>query len=78
MNIVVTGAAGFLGRRLIQALLARGELANQAGQAQRIEHITAFDVVPLEGISDPRLSVSTGDIADPAQVERLLTFRKAE
>jgi D-erythronate 2-dehydrogenase len=72
MNIVVTGAAGFLGQRLIRALLARGELADQAGQAQRIEQITAFDVVPLEGISDPRLHVSTGDIADPAQVERLL------
>jgi nucleoside-diphosphate-sugar epimerase len=72
MNIVVTGAAGFLGQRLIRALLASGELADQAGQSQRIERITAFDVVPLEGISDPRLHVSTGDIADPAQVERLL------
>jgi nucleoside-diphosphate-sugar epimerase len=72
MNIVVTGAAGFLGRRLISALLARRELANQAGQAQRIERITAFDVVPLEGISDPRLHVSTGDIANPAQLERLV------
>jgi D-erythronate 2-dehydrogenase len=72
MNIVVTGAAGFLGQRLIRALLARGELADRAGHAQRIERVTAFDVVPLEVITDSRLRVSTGDIADPAQVERLI------
>jgi D-erythronate 2-dehydrogenase len=72
MKIVVTGAAGFLGRRLIQALLAREQLTDDAGQVQRIEQITAFDVVPLEGINDSRLLVQTGDIADAAQVEKLI------
>ena len=72
MNVVVTGAAGFLGQRLIRALLARGELTNAAGKVGRIERITAFDVVPLEGIDDPRVQVVTGDIADAAQIERLV------
>src|ERR1700730_14974493 len=72
MKILVTGAAGFLGRRLIRALLARGELTDAAGQPQRIKQIKAFDVVPLEGIDDSRVRVLTGDISDPAQVEKLV------
>lgn len=72
MKVVVTGAAGFLGRRLIRALLARATLTDADGRTQRIEQITGFDVAPLEGIDDPRLRVKTGDIADPAQIDQLL------
>jgi nucleoside-diphosphate-sugar epimerase len=72
MKIVVTGAAGFLGRRLIRALLARGELSGPTGQSHCIEKISAFDVVPLEGIDDPRVESFAGDIADPGQIERLI------
>jgi nucleoside-diphosphate-sugar epimerase len=60
MEIVVTGAAGFLGRRLIRALPACGELSGPTGQSHRIEKISAFDVVPLEGIDDPRVESFAG------------------
>ena len=72
MKIVVTGAAGFLGKRLIRALLARDGMTDSTGARRPIERITAFDVVPLEGIDDPRVHVSTGDITDPARIERLI------
>ena len=72
MEIVVTGAAGFLGQRLIRALLARGELTGRDGRAQPIEKIRAFDVVALTGIDDARVEALTGDISDAAQVEALI------
>lgn len=72
MEIVVTGAAGFLGQRLIRALLARGELTGPDGRVQRIEKIRAFDVAALTGIDDARVEALTGDIADPKQVEALI------
>jgi nucleoside-diphosphate-sugar epimerase len=72
MNILVTGAAGFLGRRLIEALLLRGSLTNRNGQTTAITQITAFDMLPLEGINDPRIKVVCGDISDRATLDSLL------
>ncbi|NWB90454.1 D-erythronate dehydrogenase [Pseudomonas agarici] len=72
MNILVTGAAGFLGRRLIEALLRRGSLTNRAGQSQAIQQIIAFDQVALEGIDDPRVKVVCGDIAAPHVLDGLI------
>ncbi|HEY1611651.1 MAG TPA: D-erythronate dehydrogenase [Paraburkholderia sp.] len=72
MEIAVTGAAGFLGQRLIRSLLARGELTGRDGQSQRIEKIRAFDVVPLTGIDDPRVEALTGDISDPRAIDALV------
>ena len=77
MEIVVTGAAGFLGQRLIRTLLARGELTGPDGRAQRIEKIRAFDVVALQGIDDARVEVLTGDISDTRQIEALIGPRTA-
>lgn len=77
MEIVVTGAAGFLGQRLIRTLLARGELTGPEGRPQRIENIRAFDVVALQGIDDARVEVLTGDISDAKQVEALIGPRTA-
>lgn len=72
MNILVTGAAGFLGRRLIEALLLRGSLTDRAGKLSPITQIVAFDMVALEGIDDPRVKVVCGDIAEPEVLNSLI------
>ena len=57
MNVLVTGAAGFLGSRLITALLAG------RGGFSEIGRIIAADVVPCT-VRDPRVDCRVGSIAD--------------
>ena len=72
MNIVVTGAAGLLGRRLIDALLAREGLTDSRGRVHRIEHIKAFDVTSSTATNDKRVQSITGDISAVGVLEELI------
>jgi D-erythronate 2-dehydrogenase len=68
MKVVVTGGSGFLGQRLIRALVGRGTLARD-GEPQRVEQITALDVAraPAE-FQDPRVKYMQGDLTERAVV----------
>ncbi len=66
MNVVITGGAGFIGRRLARALLERGTLTGLAGPGQKIDRLTLVDVTPAPALRDPRVREVTGDIADSA------------
>jgi D-erythronate 2-dehydrogenase len=72
MNIVITGGSGFLGRRLTDKLLQRGTLAGTDDVQSPIERITLVDVTPLAEIADERVTQITGDVADPALLERAI------
>jgi len=73
MRIVITGGAGFLGRRLAARLLSRSALTDARGKAREISALVLLDVVPATLPSDPRLTVLAGDLSDSAVVERAVT-----
>jgi len=71
MKVFISGGGGFIGYRLAQRLLERGTLAGPDGRQAPISQIKLFDGA-FPPNPDPRLVRVTGDIADPAAVERSL------
>lgn len=69
MKVVITGGGGFIGRRLVEAILAKGTLATADGQ-QEVREIVLFDQVaaPDALLADRRVRSVTGDIVNPATV----------
>src|SRR5438552_5310175 len=72
MRIVITGGAGFLASRLARALLARGSLTDARGGSGAVRDLGLVEAVPAT-ISARRVSVVTGDLAEPALIERVVT-----
>ncbi len=65
MNILITGGVGFVGARLLKALLAKGQLALNAGAVQDISRIVVADqFAPAQAHSDPRVQTVVGDLND--------------
>lgn len=71
MKILITGAGGFIGYGLAQALLKKGSLANSAGKQEPISQIVLFDMVFPENV-DVQLKCVKGDLTDKACVEAAL------
>ena len=75
MNVLITGGAGFLGKRLAKQLLQRGVLKNAQGVEEKIDELLLFDMVAAEGFDDPRVKVVTGNISDPAMIKQIVDVK---
>ena len=71
MKILITGAGGFVGYRLAQALLKKGTLADGAGKQAPIAQIALFDMAFPPDV-DPRFKCVKGDLTDQACVAAAL------
>lgn len=65
MKVLVTGAAGFLGTRVIKALLS------QTGGGPQVSRIVAADFTACP-VADPRVRSRTGTIVDPAFIRSIV------
>ena len=65
MKILITGGAGFLGRRLANKLLERGTLKDAGGNDARIDQIVLVDIAQGAPFADKRVRHIIGDIGDP-------------
>jgi D-erythronate 2-dehydrogenase len=65
-NVVVTGAAGFLGARLARGLLAAGSLDIAGTGARPLSRVTLLDraPVPADLAADERVAAVRGDLCD--------------
>ena len=74
MKVLVTGGNGFLGRRLVVALLDRGAVTGPDGAEHEIGCIVVSDVGP--GLApppdDPRIDERIGDFSAPGAAEALV------
>ena len=73
MRVVITGGAGFLGSRLARSILERGQLTDASGARRAVRELVLIDVQRASA-TDPRVEIVTGDLADPALIERTLTL----
>ncbi len=65
MKVLITGGAGFLGRRLAVKLLERGSLKGADDKDSRIDQMVLVDIVQGAPIPDKRVRSIVGDIGDP-------------
>ncbi|HSH40911.1 MAG TPA: NAD-dependent epimerase/dehydratase family protein [Arenicellales bacterium] len=74
MRVLVTGAAGFLGRRLCDTLLANGNLTDSNGKRRELSELHLADITEPPVPASRSVSVSTlrGDLSDPAFVKKLI------
>jgi D-erythronate 2-dehydrogenase len=74
MKVVITGGAGFLGKKLARRILQQGAIAGPDGKPQSVGELLLFDVAKASGpgLDDPRVKTLAGDISNFATVQSIV------
>src|SRR4029077_4038042 len=74
MKVVITGGAGFLGKKLARRILQQGTLADLDGKPKKVNELLLFDVAKASGpcLDDTRVQAQAGDIANNATVQSIV------
>lgn len=75
MKVVITGGCGFIGLRLAQRLLERGELTGPSGGPEPIDELVLFDMSAppaLPDALDGRMTVLLGEISNRDEIFQLV------
>ena len=74
MDVLITGGTGFIGRRLVAALLSRGTLPGADGREQPIGKLVVSDIAepPSPLPDDPRIETRFGDFSEPGAADKLV------
>jgi nucleoside-diphosphate-sugar epimerase len=74
MQVVITGGAGMLGKKLANKLLERGTLAGPDGKPLTIDKLVLMDVAEAPDLpKDKRVQFVAGEVYDPALIGKLIS-----
>ena len=75
MKVLITGAAGFIGRKLTSQLLSQGALDLAIQGRSEIESLILFDRIKIEPTwEDPRIESFQGDLTDSETIKELTLY----
>lgn len=71
MRVLITGAAGFIGRHVASALFRRDRLRDAGAAMRAPAQVILADLAPSDGITEERFVQATGDFRDPEFLSRI-------